>query len=70
MWDLDVAGRVVRLRFAGDGLVPLITPALEHLRIEQISDDPDFTVSLFDTESTGVRMVPAPWDAYSLRAER
>ena len=35
MWDFDVAGRVVRMRFAGEGLVPLITPALEHLRIDQ-----------------------------------
>jgi hypothetical protein len=67
VWDLDVAGRVVRLRFAGEGLIPLITPALEHLRIEQMSEDPDFTVSLFDTESTGVRMVPAPWDASAYR---
>ncbi len=65
VWDLDVAGRVVRLRFAGEGLIPLITPALEHLRIEPTSDDPVFTVSLFDTESTGVPMVPAPWDAHA-----
>lgn len=63
VWDLDVAGRVVRMQFAGEGLIPLITPALEHLRIEPTSEDPEFTVSLFDTESTGVRMVPAPWDA-------
>jgi hypothetical protein len=49
---LDVAGATVRLRFAGSSLVPAILPALAHLR--RAAAVPDFTVSLWDTESTGV----------------
>ncbi|MEX1008073.1 MAG: serine kinase [Acidimicrobiia bacterium] len=70
-WQLGVAGHVIRMRFAGDALVPLITPALEHLRVRTTREEPAFTVELFDTESTGVRMVPAPWapDAYGPKGE-
>jgi hypothetical protein len=66
---LDVAGRVVTMRFAGDGLAPLLTPALEHLQIEHPVGEPALSVALFDDESTGVHMVPAPWDgaAYQKR---
>ena len=63
VWDLEVAGHVVRLRFAGEGPCPAAHPGAGAPPIDQASEDPDFTVSLFDTESTGVRMVPAPWDA-------
>ncbi len=55
----SLAGTTVRLRFAGDALVSQLTPALEHLRISPVSS-PDFTVCLWDSESTGIAMVPPP----------
>lgn len=69
--QVQLAGHVVRLRFAGGSLVPLLAPALEHLRVDDADDEPVLTVALFDTESTGVRMVPAPWppDAYGPKGE-
>uniref|UniRef100_B8HPW8 HPr kinase n=1 Tax=Cyanothece sp. (strain PCC 7425 / ATCC 29141) TaxID=395961 RepID=B8HPW8_CYAP4 len=41
----------VCLRFAGNGLIPQITPAFSHLKIEQASN-PDLTICLWDTVST------------------
>ena len=61
----------MRLRFAGGALVPLLMPALEQLRVDDSDEAPVLTVALFDTESTGVRMIPAPWprDAYGAKGE-
>jgi hypothetical protein len=60
--DLRVAGRGVRLRFAGEGLVPCVLPALAHLAAT--FDGPaELTVHLWDSESTGVPMLPAPFAA-------
>ena len=53
-----IAGRIVRLRFAGTELVPFTTRALEHLEIHE-SSHPDLTICLWDHQSTGVSM-PAP----------
>ena len=54
-----IAGTIVRLRFAGDRLVPRLVPALEHLRApDTVSADLD--VHLWDTRSTGAAMVPPP----------
>jgi hypothetical protein len=66
----SIAGRSVRLRFAGPSLLPLIAPALEHLRTESPADG-GLTVLLWDTASTGVRMPTPPWpgDAYGARRE-
>ncbi len=68
-WYLEVAGHVVTLRFAGDGLAPLLMPALEHLTTATPADNAALSVALFDDESTGVHMVPAPWSgaAYQKR---
>jgi hypothetical protein len=56
--ELRVAGRGVRLRFAGEGLLPRVMPALAHLLGEAA---PSLTVCLWDTASTGVRMLPPPF---------
>ena len=56
----SVGRQKIRLRFAGSALVPLITPALEHLRIQSVSDY-DLTICLWDSASTGVPMAAAPW---------
>lgn len=54
--DYLVGGRVIRLRFAGPSLVPVLKPALEHLEIAGGSTQPDLTIHLWDGESTGVGM--------------
>jgi hypothetical protein len=54
-----IGGYYVRLRFSGPALLSL-TSALEHLAAEDHST-PDLTICLWDSESTGQRMVPRPW---------
>jgi hypothetical protein len=57
-----IGGYCVRLRFAGQALVPLITRAMMHL-VEQNPAHVDLTICLWDSVSTGVRMVPPAWQA-------
>ena len=66
----SIGGYIVRLNFAGPALVPLITPALEHLSVSQ-SASPSLNIYLWDSESTKVSMPPPPWtlDDYSARGE-
>ncbi len=64
--ELVVAGRVVRLRFAGPALVPRVLPALAHLARPRTSDVADLTVHLWDTSSTGVARLRAPCAAREL----
>ena len=65
----NLAGHIIRLRFSSSALVPLITPALEHLAVEE--ETPALTVCLWDSASTGTRMPPPPWssDNYVARGE-
>ncbi len=53
---------VIRLCFAGDALVPYLTPALEHLSTEPTST-PSLTVCLWDSTSTKTVMPSPPWSA-------
>ena len=53
---------VIRLCFAGDALVPYLTPALEHLSTEPTST-PSLTVCLWDSTSTKTAMPSPPWSA-------
>lgn len=57
----DIAGTTVCLVFAGDALIGSLTSALEHIRLP---DDiqADATIHVWDSESTGVGMVPPPCD--------
>ena len=50
--DFAVAGRRLRLRFAGQALEPAILPAIEHLAIPTEGSS-DFSIDLFDAHSTG-----------------
>src|SRR5205814_2337093 len=59
--DFRIAGSVVRLSFAGAALEPLFTRALAHLRIAPVAA-PDVTFCLWDSQSTGVPMLPPPCD--------
>ncbi|GAB6268976.1 MAG: hypothetical protein STSR0002_17180 [Smithella sp.] len=54
-----IADTTVCLKFAGDRLIPYLTPALDHLRL---TDDcvPDFTICIWDSDSTKVEMIPPP----------
>jgi hypothetical protein len=65
-----IAGTTVCLQFAGEKLIPHLTPALEHLLISDV-DSPDFTLCLWDSDSTSMEMVPAPFgrESYSDRGE-
>ena len=60
-YDYLVAGTRICLSFAGDKLVPLITPALAHLQVPP--DQPAaLTICIWDSESTGVSMEPPPFE--------
>jgi hypothetical protein len=65
-----IGGRIICLEFAGQALVPLLLPALEHLIAEPV-EQPGLTVRLFDSETTCTAMPPAPWgrNAYRARGE-
>jgi hypothetical protein len=56
----DVAGRRLRMRFAGDGLVAFLTPALAHLRASG-PEPADLTVCIWDSASTGIPLPGCPW---------
>ncbi len=58
-YDFRIAGRTVRLIFAGPALVERVVPALRHLRCAPA--DADLTVRLWDSESTGQAMPPNDW---------
>jgi hypothetical protein len=65
-WDerrLELAGRRLVLRFAGPALVDLMLPALAHLEAAPAAaaGDPDLTILLWDTRSTGVELPAVPW---------
>jgi hypothetical protein len=51
----------VELIFAGQSLVPIISPAFEHIS-ETGKTPEELLVLLWDRESTGVNMPPVPWD--------
>ena len=58
----QIADFTVKLLFAGKALVPVITPALQHLSSPCDEDaETDLTVYLWDTVSTGVPIPPNDW---------
>ena len=67
---LDVADTLVRLEFAGPQLVPHFLPALSHLVVEA-HREADVTFCLWDSESTGVDMIPppCPWECFTDRGD-
>ena len=59
--DLLVAGRRVRLQFAGPALIPAIAPAFGHLAAQHDDRErPSLTICVWDAVSTGVQPVPLP----------
>ncbi len=55
----NVAGTIVCLNFAGNAMLPYLTPALEHLGTKEVLN-PGATIHVWDTTSTGIQMVPPP----------
>lgn len=56
-----IADTTVCLSFAGESLLPFMTPALRHLEMDEAGSI-DFHIYLWDSESSGIEMVPAPCD--------
>jgi len=55
----SIAGTTVCLNFAGEAMLPFLTPALEHLRIPA-AGKAEMTVHIWDTVSTSVHPPPPP----------
>lgn len=55
----NIGGYRIRLSFSGTALLSLTT-ALEHLATDD-HPTPDLTICLWDSESTGQRMIARPW---------
>ena len=66
----SIGDTAVCLSFAGEALIPHITPALSHLRITE-AKVPDLTICLWDSHSTRTSMIPPPWkrDRYTDRGD-
>jgi len=56
-----IGGYNIKMQFAGRALILYITPAFEHLRTEP-TENPSLTIFLWDSESTGVKMIAPPWE--------
>jgi hypothetical protein len=56
----SLLGQVVRMRFAGPAMLPLLFPAFEHLAADS-DGAPDLTVCVWDGASTGTQLPPPPW---------
>ncbi|MCC7361698.1 MAG: hypothetical protein IT317_19595 [Anaerolineales bacterium] len=59
--EYAIAGRRVRLQFAGEALLPHLTPALAH-RATTEPGAPDLTVCVWETATTGSAAPPPAWD--------
>ena len=66
----QIAGYTVLLRFAGPSLVPHITPALEHLRIERILTSADLTICLWDGAAIDAPLIDKSWGSSSTKNSR
>ena len=59
--DLEMAGLRLRLRHAGEGLREGLLAPFEHLSCREVTE-PDLTISLFDTASSGIEPPPPLWE--------
>lgn len=56
-----IAGKRVLIEFAGPALVPYLTAALSHLEAS-FADEPELTLRVWDSKSTGVALPPEAGD--------
>lgn len=66
--EVRIADSGIRMRFANVALRHAIGRAFEHLRVRSSIDDPDLTIGVWDSVSTGVQMPPPPWSLDCLTA--
>jgi hypothetical protein len=66
--DLIIAGRRIRLAFAGGALAPLLVPALAHLESPE-SGEAEARICVWDDQSTGLRIPGFPWSALDVRQQ-
>lgn len=59
-----VAGSSICIVFAGHKMEHIMLPAFEHLRINE-TETADLTLCVWDSESTGIKMVPHPCEHHS-----
>lgn len=66
-----LGGLTLSCRFAGCALEPLLTRALRHNAVDLDDSRVDGTFHIWDSASTGVRMIDSPWrkDEYNIRGE-
>lgn len=57
----QIGGTIIALVFAGEALIPYLTPALQHLEIHK-PDKVDGEICIWDSASTGIEMVLPPCD--------
>lgn len=62
----SIGGYPVRMRFANEALVPVMSRALKHLTTKA-HRSPDLTVCLWDSVSTGATMPSPPWSGSDYR---
>src|SRR5437763_2555534 len=65
-YTLAVGPWSVRLSFAGAALAPVVTPALANVA-PATPVEPDATICVFDSASTGVEAPPFPWRPWQVR---
>jgi hypothetical protein len=58
---LLIGGQTLAMRFAGAGLEQALMPALRHLVFDFLGD-PELTLYLWDSASTGITLPNLPWD--------
>jgi len=66
----NVAETTVCISFAGHSMIPLFTPALEHLRIQMV-EKPDVTFYVWDSDSSQIEMAepPCKWSDFTDRGD-
>ena len=57
---IRLAGRPIRLRFAGTAMRAVVEPVFDHLPRAPI-ESAELTIALWDTRTTGIAMPPRPW---------
>jgi hypothetical protein len=70
-YTIELAGVFIRLDFAGNALVPYILPAIEHLLVEDSTVSTPYTISIWDSGSTGIHFPQSPCEieAIQIRGE-
>ncbi|MES2176675.1 MAG: hypothetical protein V4550_02325 [Gemmatimonadota bacterium] len=67
--NYSVAGRTVTVRFAGAALVGELTRAISHLTADAAAD-PDLTICVWDSESSGIALPDTPWPVQAFQDRR